>query len=195
MDTRSTGSGIQKGNGSGGFAGAVSGTDYAPATSGSSPLKGNGVGGFSAATAADIVGIFSTCSGTQYLGADNACHTLATVATTGSAADLGSGTLPAGRLPALSGDVSSSAGSASVTVTKLNGTSLAGLATCILKNTTATGMPSIATAGTDYAGLASTNTMSGYNDLSGATWRPPEIVFASLPAASTGPCRVSVVPD
>lgn len=38
----------------------------------------------------------------------------------------------------------------SLTVTKLNGTSLAGLATGILKNTTGTGVPIIATAGTDY---------------------------------------------
>lgn len=36
------------------------------------------------------------------------------------------------------------------TVTKINGTSLAGLATGILKNTTTTGVPSIAAAGTDY---------------------------------------------
>lgn len=42
--------------------------------------------------------------------------TLATVATSGSASDLGSGTLPAGRLPALTGDVTSSAGSAATTL-------------------------------------------------------------------------------
>lgn len=39
------------------------------------PVKGNGTSAFSAAAAADIVGLFSTCSGTQYLGADGACHT------------------------------------------------------------------------------------------------------------------------
>lgn len=43
-----SGSAILKGNGSGGFSSAVSGTDYAPATSGSSILLGNGSGGFSA---------------------------------------------------------------------------------------------------------------------------------------------------
>jgi hypothetical protein len=42
-----SGSSILKGNGSGGFAMAAGGTDYAPATSGSSVLKGNGAGGFS----------------------------------------------------------------------------------------------------------------------------------------------------
>jgi len=43
------------------------------------PLKNTtGTGVPSAAAAADIVGLFSTCSGTKYLGADGACHTLAT---------------------------------------------------------------------------------------------------------------------
>lgn len=42
-----SGSAILKGNGSGGFSSAASGTDYAPATSGSSILKGNGSGAFS----------------------------------------------------------------------------------------------------------------------------------------------------
>jgi hypothetical protein len=42
-----TGTSILKGNGAGGFSGAISGTDYAPATSGNSILYGNGAGGFS----------------------------------------------------------------------------------------------------------------------------------------------------
>lgn len=46
-----SGSAILKGNGSGGFASAASGTDYAPATSGSALLKGNGSGGFASAVA------------------------------------------------------------------------------------------------------------------------------------------------
>jgi hypothetical protein len=46
-----SGSGILKGNGSGGFSTASSGTDYAPATSGTSILKGNNLGGFQAAQA------------------------------------------------------------------------------------------------------------------------------------------------
>lgn len=45
-----SGTSILKGNGSGGFNSAASGTDYAPATSGTSILKGNGAGGFSNAT-------------------------------------------------------------------------------------------------------------------------------------------------
>jgi hypothetical protein len=45
--------GIVKGNGTA-ISAAVSGTDYAPATSGSSALKGNGSGGFSTATINDL---------------------------------------------------------------------------------------------------------------------------------------------
>lgn len=56
-----SGTSILKGNGSGGFSNAASGTDYAPATSGTAILKGNGSGGFSAAS-----------GGTDYA---NASHT------------------------------------------------------------------------------------------------------------------------
>lgn len=42
-----SGTSILKGSGSGGFSNATSGTDYAPATSGTAILKGNGSGGFS----------------------------------------------------------------------------------------------------------------------------------------------------
>jgi len=45
-----TGTSILKGNGAGGFSGAISGTDYAPATSGGSILYGNSAGGFSNVT-------------------------------------------------------------------------------------------------------------------------------------------------
>lgn len=47
-----TGTSILKGNGSGGFSSAVSGTDYAPATTGSDILYGNGAGGFDLVTVA-----------------------------------------------------------------------------------------------------------------------------------------------
>lgn len=45
-----SGTSILKGNGTGGFSNAVSGTDYAPATSGTAILYGNGSGGFSSVT-------------------------------------------------------------------------------------------------------------------------------------------------
>lgn len=50
---------------------------------------------------------------------------------------------------ALSGDGTLSS-SGALTVTKLNNTSLSGLSTGLLKNTTGTGVPSIAVSGTDY---------------------------------------------
>lgn len=68
----------------------------------------------------------------------------------GNAGNLNSGTLLAARMPALTGDATTSAGAVAVTVGKINGTALSGLATGVLKNTTATGVPSIAAAGTDY---------------------------------------------
>ena len=109
---------------------AVAGTDYAVATNGTigQALTSNGTGGFSTAL------------------------TLATVATSGSASDLTAGTLAAARMPAITGDVTTTVGTVAATVAKINGTTLSGLATGLLKNTTATGVPSIAVAGTDLIG-------------------------------------------
>lgn len=47
--------------------------DLPAITSGSAVQKASG-GGLAAALASDIVALFSTCSGSQYLGADGACH-------------------------------------------------------------------------------------------------------------------------
>ena len=109
---------------------AVAGTDYSVATNGinGQALTSNGTGGFGTAV------------------------TLATVATSGSASDLTAGTLAAARMPALTGDVTTTVGTVATTVSKINGTTLSGLATGLLKNTTATGVPSIAVAGTDLIG-------------------------------------------
>jgi len=90
-----TGSGILGGlakfTASGTLGNATPGSDYAPATNTTTILKGSGSGGFSGAGASDIVSLFSGCSGTQYLGADGACHTSSggsgyVVLTTGSGA-------------------------------------------------------------------------------------------------------------
>jgi lysophospholipase L1-like esterase len=53
---------------------------------------------------------------------------------------------PASLMPAFTGDANNTAGTLSLTVTKINGTTMSGLATGILKNTTGTGVPSIAVA-------------------------------------------------
>ncbi len=68
--------------------------------------KTNGSKQFLAALAADIVSLFSTCSGTQYLGADGACHT----ASAGSATFTPTGTATC------SGTCTTGTGSAVVTV-------------------------------------------------------------------------------
>ena len=122
--------GILKANGAGVVSAATAGTDYAVATNGTigQALTSNGTGGFSTAL------------------------TLATVATSGSASDLTAGTLAAARMPAITGDVTTTVGTVAATVVKINGTTLSALATGLLKNTTATGVPSIAVAGTDLIG-------------------------------------------
>lgn len=65
---------LAKFTGTGSIGNAVAGTDFAPATSGSAILKGNGSGGTAAAVAANIISLFSGCSGTMYPGADGVCH-------------------------------------------------------------------------------------------------------------------------
>jgi len=61
-------------------------------------------------------------------------------------AQITSGTFAAARMPAFTGDATSSAGTVALTVVKINGVTMSGLATGILKNTTGTGAPSIAIA-------------------------------------------------
>lgn len=84
------------------------------------------VGADAAGTAAGLVAIEAgtRSAADAALAADLAA--LAPVASSGSASDLGTGTLPSGRLPALAGDVSSSAGSSVVTVQKVNGVTVTG---------------------------------------------------------------------
>ena len=69
---------------------------------------------------------------------------------TAQASSIGSGVgtggpVVCGQLPAFTGDMTTTAGSCAATNVGLNGTNLAGLGTGLLKNTTATGVPSIVT--------------------------------------------------
>lgn len=79
------------------------------------------------------------------------------------------GYLTANQTVTLSGDVTGS-GATSITtnVGKINGTALSGLATGILKNTATTGVPSIATNGTDYT-LVTAQSCSAGNHVSAIT--------------------------
>lgn len=74
--------------------------------------------------------------------------------------------LPAGNFPALTGDVTSTHGAVGTTVVGINGTSMAGLGTGLIKNTTSTGVPSIAVAGTDYLGITGASTITTVGPLS-----------------------------
>lgn len=70
---------------------------------------------------------------------------------------------PASAIPQFFGDVTTPAPitgttQLNTTVGKINGVTLSGLATGLLKNTTGTGQPSIATAGTDYLAPAAIGT-------------------------------------
>jgi hypothetical protein len=85
---------------------------------------------------------------------------LATYASTGTAVS-GETTLSAAQEPAHTGDMTNTAGSLATTVKGINGTLLSGLATGIVKNTTSTGVPSIATSSdiiADFSGTCSSST-------------------------------------
>ncbi len=107
---------------------------------------------------------------------------LGTAATTNTTAYDASGAAASAQTAAtaaFTGDVSKSSGSFSTTVVAINGTSLSGLATGILKNTTSTGVPSIAVAGTDY--LTPTGSGSGLTGLSASSLASGTVPVARLP--------------
>ncbi len=90
-------------------AGAVSNSKMAAMAT--MTIKGNNTGGASAPidlTAAQVKTLLAIAAGDV--------SGLATIATSGSASDLGAGTVPAARMPAHTGDVTSSAGSVALTI-------------------------------------------------------------------------------
>jgi len=82
------------------------------------------------------------------------------------------GTIADARMPALTGDATTTVGTVATTVGKINGVSMAGLATGILKNTTTTGVPSIAVAG-DFPTLNQSTTGSA------ATLTTPRAIYGN----------------
>lgn len=94
--------------------------------------------------------------------------------TTRSAADLSSGTLPAARMPALTGDVTTSAGAVATTITN-NAVSLAKLAdiataSFLGRNTAGTGDPEVLSVSTAKSMLGLTGTNSGDVTLAGENY-------------------------
>jgi hypothetical protein len=158
-----------------GSAATIASTNLATSVSGTLPVANGGTGattltgllkgtGTSALTAA--------VAGTDYLAPNGSAASLTNFPTlnqntTGNAATV---TTNAN----LTGDVTSVGNSS--TVVKINGTSLANLSTGILKNTTSTGVPTIAVAGTDYqAPITLTTTGTGAATLSGTTLNIPAV--------------------
>jgi hypothetical protein len=93
-----------------------------------------------------------------------------------------SGSVAAAQMPAFTGDVTTTAGTTATTAKGINGTILSGLSTGLLKITTGTGAPSIAVAGTDFAGIGSTNTYSSVQTFSAGFVTP----LSSSSAPATG---------
>ena len=85
-------------------------------------------------------------------------------------------------------------GSTALTVVRINGTSLAGLETGILKNTTSTGVPSIAVAGTDYlTPTGSAALLTGFPTLNQNTTGSSASFTGSLVGDVTGTQGATVV--
>jgi hypothetical protein len=176
--------GLVKGNGNSAMTVAVAGTDYqAPITlttigSGSATLSGTTLN-IPSTTAYNLPTASASVLGGVKIGTNLSIDGSGVVSASINAGSI-SGTasnLTAGNVTTnanLTGDVTSVGNSS--TVVKINGTSLASLSTGILKNTTTTGIPSIAVAGTDYqAPITLTTTGSGSATLSGTTLNIPAV--------------------
>lgn len=143
----------------------------------------------------------STTAGRALLtGADAAAQRtslgLGSLATqSGTFSGTSSGTNTGNQTISISGDVTAagSTGALTAAVTKINGVALSGLSTGLLKNTTTTGAPSIAIAGTDYAAASHTHTSSNITDfntsvnsLISGTYAPlNNPTFAGIPSVPT----------
>ena len=123
---------------------------------GTSPTFVTPVLGVAAATTLNKVTLTAPATGSTLTIADGATLTVSASATVSSGIHSGTNTGDNATNTQYSGLVTNAnhsgdaTGSGLLTVVAINGTLLSGLATGILKNTTSTGVPSIAVAGTDY---------------------------------------------
>jgi hypothetical protein len=77
------------------------------------------------------------------------------------------------------------------TVAMINGTSLAGLGTGLLKNTTGTGVPSIAVAGVDYAGLHNVNGFTVNQDINTGSSGAIDLELAGTGSTTSGQLSIA----
>ena len=115
---------------------------------------GGTVTSVSVSTANGVSGTVATSTTTPAISLTLGAITPTSVAASGSVTGSNlSGTNTGDQTISITGDVTAagSTGVLTASVTKINGTSLAGLTTGLLKNTTTTGVPTIAVSGTDYA--------------------------------------------
>jgi hypothetical protein len=129
---------------------------FATSASVTVPSNGLAVNGGIVATTVNKVTLTTPATGSTLTIADGATLTVSATATISSGTHSNTNTGDNATNTQYSGLVTNAnhtgdaTGSSVLTVVAINSTSLAGLATGILKNTTTTGIPSIAVAGTDY---------------------------------------------
>ena len=122
----------------------VSACTFSSSSTGVLSVSGDGTLISNSASTGTVTLTLGTAGAHKYFG-NNTSSTAAPAYYQPAFTDL-SGLLACGQFPALTGDTTTSAGSCATTTAKLNGVSLAGLASGVLYNTTSTGAPSIATA-------------------------------------------------
>ena len=105
--------------------------------------------GFTGSLSGDVTGTQAATVVAKVNGA-SVPASAALTGTNGSGQITAVSTLPTTAEPAHTGDVTNTAGALAMTVRGINGVSLSGLTSGLLKNATGTGAPSIAVPGTDY---------------------------------------------
>ena len=159
-----------------GIAETIESTNLASAVTGTLPVANGGTGAISATAALTALGAQASANLSTNITTDAASTTKYPAVKTikdyvdvqvSSATIADADATTRGKIQ-LAGDLAGSATSPSVV--KINGVSLAGLPTGILKNTTTSGIPSIAVAGTDYLAAVSPGATGNVLTSNGTTW-------------------------
>lgn len=143
-----------------------------------SAVTANTKAGEAAASAASIAGgpVASVNGRTGVVtGVQDSLVSGTSIKTINSTSLLGSGDIAITGNATHTGDAT---GDTALTVVKINGTLMSGLATGILKNTTGTGVPSIAVAGTDYCAAVGSTGVTTLGTITTGTWNATDIAVA-----------------